>query len=233
MNLEIGGYMLTINELAKMIDQTLLKAYATDEDLIKHCEEVKKYNFKTAAINNAPVEICKKVFEGTDILCDAAISFPLGQSTIETKVFEAQDVIDKGAGEIDYVVNVGKLKSKDYDYVLREMRAMVEVCHKNNRICKVIFENCYLEDDEKKKLCEIALQTDIDFIKTSTGFGTGGATLEDVKLMKACVGDKIKIKAAGGIRNAKDALAFIEAGASRIGTSAGPKIIEEYKEMLK
>ena len=168
-----------------------------------------------------------------DILTDAAISFPLGQSTIETKVFEAQDVINKGAGEIDYVVNVGKVKSHDYAYVEEEMRRMVEVCHANNIICKVIFENCYLNDEEKKKLCEIALQTDIDFIKTSTGFGTGGATLEDVKLMKACVGDKIKIKAAGGIRNAKDALAFIEAGASRIGTSAGPRIIDEYKEILK
>lgn len=224
--------MLTIEELAKMIDQTLLKPYATDEDLLKHCEETKKYNFKTVAINNAPVKMCKEYLEGTDILCDAAISFPLGQSTIETKVFEAQDVIDKGAGEIDYVVNVGKVKTHDYDYVEDEMRRMVEVCHKNNRICKVIFENCYLENDEKEKLCEIALKTNIDFIKTSTGFGTGGATLDDVKLMKRCVGDKIKIKAAGGIRSAKDALAFIEAGASRIGTSAGPKIIEEYKEML-
>ena len=224
--------MLTIEELAKMIDQTLLKPYATDEDLLKHCEETKKYNFKTVAINNAPVKMCKEYLEGTDILCDAAISFPLGQSTIETKVFEAQDVIDKGAGEIDYVVNVGKVKTHDYDYVEDEMRRMVEVCHKNNRICKVIFENCYLENDEKEKLCEIALRTNIDFIKTSTGFGTGGATLDDVKLMKRCVGDKIKIKAAGGIRTAKDALAFIEAGASRIGTSAGPKIIEEYKEML-
>ena len=224
--------MLTVEELAKMIDQTLLKPYATDEDLIKHCEEAKKYNFKTVAINNAPVAMCKNFLEGTDILCDAAISFPLGQSTIETKVFEAQDVIDKGAGEIDYVVNVGKVKSHDYEYVEEEMRRMVEVCHKNNRICKVIFENCYLEDCEKEKLCEIALKTNIDFIKTSTGFGTSGATLEDVKLMKRCVGDKIKIKAAGGIRNAKDALAFIEAGASRIGTSAGPKIIDEYKQML-
>lgn len=224
--------MLKVEELAKMIDQTLLKPYVTDEELIKFAFEVKKYNFKTAAINNAPVETIKHVFENTDILLDAAISFPLGQSTIETKVYEAQDVIDKGAGEIDYVVNIGKLKSKDYDYILKEMKAMVEVCHKNNRICKVIFENCYLTDEEKRKLCEIALQTDINFIKTSTGFGTSGATIEDVKLMKECVQDKIKIKAAGGIRSANDALAFIEAGASRIGTSAGPKIIEEYKQML-
>lgn len=225
--------MLTVEELSKMIDQTLLKAYATDEDLIAHCEEVKKYNFKTAAINNAPVPLCKKILEGTDVLCDAAISFPLGQSTIETKVFEAEDVISKGAGEVDYVVNVGKLKSKDYKYIELEMTKMVEVCHSHNVPCKVIFENCYLTDEEKIKLCEIALKIKPDFIKTSTGFGTGGATIEDVKLMKKCVGDNIKIKAAGGIRTAKDALAFIEAGASRIGTSAGPRIIKEYKEILK
>lgn len=224
--------MLTIEELAKMIDQTLLKPYATDEDLIEHCKQAKKYNFKTVAINNAPVKMCSEYLKDTDILCDAAISFPLGQSTIETKVFEAQDVIDKGAGEIDYVVNIGKVKSHDYAYVEEEMRRMVEVCHSNNRICKVIFENCYLENDEKEKLCEIALKTNIDFIKTSTGFGTSGATIDDVRLMKRCVGDKIKIKAAGGIRTAKDALEFIEAGASRIGTGAGDRIIEEYKEIL-
>ena len=224
--------MLTIEELAKMIDQTLLKPYATDEDLINHCKQAKEYNFKTVAINNAPVKMCSEYLLDTDILCDAAISFPLGQSTIETKVFEAQDVIDKGAGEIDYVVNIGKVITHDYAYVEEEMARMVEVCHSNNRICKVIFENCYLEDDEKEKLCEIALKTNIDYIKTSTGFGTSGATLEDVRLMKRCVGDKIKIKAAGGIRTAKDALEFIEAGASRIGTSAGPKIIEEYKNIL-
>ena len=177
--------------------------------------------------------MCSEYLKDCDILTDAAISFPLGQSTIETKVFEAQDVINKGAGEIDYVVNVGKVKSHDYAYVEEEMRRMVEVCHANNIICKVIFENCYLNDEEKEKLCEIALKTNIDFIKTSTGFGTSGATLEDVKLMKRCVQDKIKIKAAGGIRTAKDALMFIEAGASRIGTSAGPRIIDEYKEILK
>ena len=224
--------MLSVEELAKMIDQTLLKAYATDEDLKKHCEEAKRYNFKTVAINNAPVPLCKKMLEETDILCDAAISFPLGQSTIETKVFEAQDVIDKGAGEVDYVINIGKLKSKDYEYIEEEMRRMVKVCHENNVPCKVIFENCYLEEDEKRKLCEIALKVGPDFIKTSTGFGTGGATLEDVRLMKECVGDKIKIKAAGGIRTIEDALKFVAAGASRIGTSAGPKIVDGYKEML-
>lgn len=222
---------MTVEELAKMIDQTLLKAYATDEDLTRFCEEAKRYGFKMVAINGAPLEVCRKALEGSDVLCGAAIGFPLGQSTIETKVFEAEDAITKGSGEIDYVVNIGKLRSKEYGYVEEEMRQMVAICHKHNVPCKVIFENCYLEDDEKRKLCEIALKVMPDYIKTSTGFGTSGATLEDVKLMKKCVGDRIKIKAAGGIRTTEEALKFIEAGASRIGTSAGPAIIEGYRKI--
>lgn len=222
---------LTAEKLAKMIDQTLLKQYVTMDDLKEHCETAKKYGFKTVAINNAPVPFCKKVLEDSDVLCDAAVSFPLGQCTIETKVFETKDVIEKGAGEVDYVVNLVELKSGNWDYVEEEMRQIVAVCKENNITSKVIFENCFLTDDEKKKLCEIALRVKPTFIKTSTGFGTGGATVEDVKLMKSCVGDEILIKAAGGIRDAKTALAMIEAGASRIGTSAGVKIIEEFKMM--
>ncbi len=224
---------MTAEELAKMIDQTLLKAYATDDDFKSFCEEAKRYNFKMVAINGAPVEQCRKYLEGSDVLCGAAIGFPLGQSTIETKVFEAEDAIKKGSGEIDYVVNVGKLKSKEYDYIEDEMKRMVEICHRYGIPCKVIFENCYLEDDEKRKLCEIALKVLPDYIKTSTGFGTGGATLEDVNLMKECVGDRIKVKAAGGIRNIDDALKFIEAGASRLGTSAGPVIVDGYRKMIE
>ncbi len=223
--------LLTPEKLAKMIDQTLLKQYCTLEDLRTHCEEAMKYNFKTVAINNAPVPFCKKVLEGSDVLCDAAVGFPLGQSTIETKVFETIDVIEKGAGEVDYVVNLVEVKSGHWDYVEEEMRQIVSACNERGITSKVIFENCFLTDDEKKKLCEIALRVKPTFIKTSTGFGTGGATVEDVRLMKECVGDEILIKAAGGIRNAEAALAMIEAGASRIGTSAGVRIVNEFKEM--
>ena len=224
--------MLKVEELAKMIDQTLLKPYATEEDLKKHCLEAVQYNFKTVAINNAPVEYCKQFLVGTDIVCDAAVSFPLGQSTIDTKVFEAQDIIDKGAGEVDYVVNIAKVKEHNYAYVEEEMRRIVEVCHNRGIICKVIFENCYLNDEEKIELCKIATKVGIDFVKTSTGFGTGGATVEDVKLMKEHIGANVKVKAAGGIRTIEDCLKMIEAGASRIGTSSGPKLIEEYKQLL-
>ena len=160
----------------------------------------------------------------------------MGQCTVETKVFETQDVIAKGADEVDYVVNLVELKSGNWSYVENEMRRIVEVCNAYGLTSKVIFENCYLTDDEKKKLCEIALKVRPTFIKTSTGFGTPaagkavGATIEDVRLMKSCVGDALKIKAAGGIRDTKTALAMIEAGASRIGTSAGKAIVDGLTE---
>jgi len=223
--------MLKVEELAKMIDHTLVKAYATDQDLKNLCQQARKYHFNSVAINDCHIIMCLEQLKGTDVLCDASVGFPLGANTIEAKVFEAEDAISKGGGEIDYVVNIGKVKSGEWDYVKEEMERIVAVCHKHGVICKVIFENCYLNDDEKRKLCEIAVKTGIDFIKTSTGMGTGNATVEDVKLMKECVGDHCKIKAAGGIRNATDALKMIEAGASRIGTSAGPAIIEEYRKM--
>ncbi|MDD3428467.1 MAG: deoxyribose-phosphate aldolase [Oscillospiraceae bacterium] len=222
---------LTAAQLAGMIDQTLLKPYVTLDELKAHCEGAAKYKFKTVAINNAPVPFCKKVLEGSGVLCDAAVSFPLGQCTIETKVFETIDVIEKGAGEVDYVVNLVELKSGNWDYVEEEMTRIVQACSERNITSKVIFENCYLTDDEKRHLCEIALRVKPTFIKTSTGFGTGGATIEDVKLMKECVGDKLKIKAAGGVRTAEQALAMIEAGADRIGTSCGIEIVEGFTAM--
>ncbi len=219
---------LTPEKLAGMIDHTLLKAYVTRDDLKDLCETAMKYHFKSVAINGAQVPFCFEYLKGSGVLCDSTAGFPLGQSTIETKVFEAIDAIGKGAGEVDYVVNIVELKSGNLDYVMDEMRRMADACHEHGAICKVIFENCYLTDDEKRILCNIALKTHPDFIKTSTGFGTGGATVEDVRLMRECVGDEIKIKAAGGIRTAMDAISMIEAGADRIGTSNGVQIIEEF-----
>jgi deoxyribose-phosphate aldolase len=217
-------------ELAQLIDHTLLKPYASQEDLRKHCEVAMEYGFKTVAINNAVVPFCTLVLEKSSVICDAAISFPLGQCTIETKVFETTDIINKGAGEVDYVVNLGEVKNGNWAYIKKEMEDIVAVCHARNVLCKVIFENCYLSDAEKEKLCEIALIVKPDFIKTSTGFGTGGATLEDVKLMKRCVGNNIQIKAAGGIRDYKTAQAFLDEGVTRIGTSAGVDILEGFRQ---
>ena len=220
--------MVTVEQLANMIDHTNLKAFADDAAFKKLCDEAKKYNFKMVAINPAQTVRCKKKLEGSPVHVGAAIGFPLGQTTLECKIFETKDAIEKGADEIDYVINVAELKNKNYDYIKKEMEEIVKICREAGKTSKVIFENCYLTDDEKRKVAEIAKEVKPDFIKTSTGFGTGGATVEDVKLVKSVVGDEVKVKAAGGIRDLKTALAMIEAGAERLGTSAGVAIVEEY-----
>lgn len=220
--------MVTVEQLANMIDHTNLKAFADDAAFEKLCDEAKKYNFKMVAINPAQTVRCKKKLEGSPVHVGAAIGFPLGQTTLECKIFETKDAIEKGADEIDYVINVAELKNKNYDYIKKEMEEIVKICREAGKTSKVIFENCYLTDDEKRKVAEIAKEVKPDFIKTSTGFGTGGATVEDVKLMKSVVGDEVKVKAEGGIRDLKTALAMIEAGAERLGTSAGVAIVEEY-----
>lgn len=220
-----------MNKFSKYFDHTCLKPYATREDMVKLCEEAKKYDFMMVAINSTQTKLCKELLKGTDIHVGASISFPLGQTTIETKVFETKDAIANGADEIDYVINITELKEKNYDYIKEEMTQIVDVCRKHNVISKVIFENCYLTDEEKIKLCEIALEVKPDFIKTSTGFGTGGATVEDVKLMKSIVKDTVKVKAAGGIRDLDTCLKMIEAGAERIGTSSAIKITEAYNKI--
>lgn len=220
--------MVTVEQLANMIDNTNLKAFADDAAFEKLCDEAKKYNFKMVAINPAQTVRCKKKLEGSPVHVGAAIGFPLGQTTLECKIFETKDAIEKGADEIDYVINVAELKNKNYDYIKKEMEEIVKICREAGKTSKVIFENCYLTDDEKRKVAEIAKEVKPDFIKTSTGFGTSGATVEDVKLMKSVVGDEVKVKAVGGIRDLKTALAMIEAGAERLGTSAGVAIVEEY-----
>lgn len=215
-----------------MIDHTNLKAYATDADMKKLCDEAVRYGFAMVAVNSGQSKRCSDYLKGTGIHTGAAIGFPLGQQSIASKVFETQDAIQNGANEIDYVINITELKERNLQYIEEEMRSIVSVCKDSSIISKVIFENCYLTEEEKKLLCEIALKVGPDYIKTSTGFGTSGATLEDVKLMKNIVGDRIKVKAAGGIRTLDDCLAYIDAGASRIGTSASVSIIEELRNRI-
>lgn len=223
----------TLNQLSRLIDHTNLHADASEKDIKKLCAEAKKYHFKMVAINQVQSELCAKELAGTDIHVGAAISFPLGQTTVESKLFDTKNAIEHGASEIDYVVNLTEVKNGNFAYIKDEMEQMTNLCHKNNVPCKVIFENCYLTTDETRKLAEIAKEVKPDFIKTSTGFGTGGATIEDVKLMKETVGDEVKVKAAGGIRNTDDFLAMIAAGAERIGTSSGVKIIENLKQRME
>ena len=222
--------MISAKELAAMFDHTNLKAFASEQDFELLCREAAENHFAMVAINSSPVALCKRLLEGSGVHVGAAISFPLGQTTVETKVFETENAIQNGADEIDYVLNVGELKQGDLDYIRREMESIVAICRKNRVICKVIFENCYLTQDEIRSAAQIAREVGPDFIKTSTGFGTGGATVEDVRLMKETVGDKVRVKAAGGIRDLDTCLAMIEAGAERIGTSSSLKILEEYNQ---
>ncbi len=227
--MDINMKKITPETIAKMIDQTLLKAYVSDQEFQKFCEESARYQFKMVAVNSAPVKKCREFLGDSPVHVGAAIGFPLGQTTIESKAFETRQAIEQGADEIDYVINIVELKNRNMDYIKQEMQTIVDICRKHEVTSKVIFENCYLTEEEIKMLCLIALEVGIDYVKTSTGFGTGGATPEDVRLMKSMVGDKIKVKAAGGIRDLDTALLMIEAGASRIGTSAGVSIVEELK----
>ncbi|WP_338199871.1 deoxyribose-phosphate aldolase [Lactobacillus rizhaonensis] len=223
----------TIDDFARLIDHTNLHADATEEDMKKLCDEAKKYHFKMVAINEVQSEFCAQQLKGTDIDTGAAISFPLGQTTIACKLAETKDALQNGANEIDYVVNLTQVRAHNWSYIEDEMFQMVKLCHDHHVPCKVIFETCYLTKAEIKQLALIAKKVKPDFVKTSTGFGTAGAKVEDVKLMKENVGPDVKVKAAGGIRNTDDFLAMIAAGAERIGTSSGVKIIETLKQRFE
>lgn len=222
---------LTIKEVAGMVDHTNLKAYATKEDFQKLCDEARKYGFKSVAINSYPVKMCREMLEGSEVLTGAAIGFPLGQTTIEAKVFEAEDAVKNGCQEFDYLLNVGKAKEHDYLYIENEMKALVEVARKSGICCKVIFETCYLTEEEIIEIAKIAGRVKPDFVKTSTGFGTAGADPEHVRLMKKYAGEGIAVKAAGGIRDYESVKRMIEAGATRLGTSSGIKIIEDMQKL--
>ena len=192
---------MTKQELAKYIDHTVLKADATDAALKKLCAEAREYGFASVCVNPVRVREAKALLEGSGVAVCTVVGFPLGQNTVKVKGFEALEAIENGASEVDYVLNVAKVKDGDWEYIRHEMAALTAICHSYDAHIKVIFENCYLTKDEIVKCAEIAREVKPDFIKTSTGFGTGGATVEDVKLMKDTVGDEVKVKAAGGIRD--------------------------------
>lgn len=220
---------ISVKTVAAIVDHTNLKAYATEADFKKLCEEAKAYGFKSVAINTYPVKMCRRFLEGSEVMTGAAVGFPLGQMTIEAKVAEAEDAVKNGCQEFDYVCNVGKVKEHDYAYIEREMQALTAVARKAGICCKVIFETCYLTEDEIIEVAKVASRVKPDFVKTSTGFGTAGAKAEHVALMKKYAGNDVEVKAAGGIRSWEAAKAMIEAGATRLGTSSGIKIIEEMK----
>ncbi|SRR3712207_1428310 len=208
----------------KYIDHTLLKADSVQSQLDQLIEEAKAYDFASVCVNPCWVAYAAKALKGTDVKVCTVVGFPLGATTSATKAFETKDAIENGADEIDMVINIGLLKQGDYQAVEDDMRAVVEAS--GDKLVKVIIEACLLTDDEKVKACQLAVNAGVDFVKTSTGFSTGGATVSDVKLMRQTVGPDIGVKAAGGTRSLEDALAFVEAGATRIGTSAGVTIMK-------
>lgn len=210
--------------LNKYIDHTILKATASSADVQKLCEEAIEHEFYSVCVNGCYVADAKHLLQGTDVKVAAVVGFPLGAMTTVSKVFEAKEAIENGASEIDMVINVAKLKDGEFDYVENEIRLIKEAI--GNNVLKVIIETCYLTDEEKVKACELSLVAKADFVKTSTGFGTGGATYEDVKLMKSVVGDNAKVKASGGVRDKETAQKYVDLGAERLGTSSGIEIVK-------
>ena len=211
-------------KLNKYIDHTLLKPDASQEQIETLIEEAKKYDFASVCVNPTWVSFAAQALKATDVKVCTVIGFPLGANTPELKAFETSDAIQNGANEIDMVINIGALKSRNFDLVERDIRAVVEAA--KGTLVKVIIETCFLTDDEKVKACQIAQKAGADFVKTSTGFSTGGATVADVALMRKTVGPDMGVKASGGARSYEDALAFIKAGATRIGASSGVAIME-------
>lgn len=208
----------------KYIDHTLLKADATKEQILKLCAEAKEYDFKTVCVNPCFIETCKEALKGTDVEVCTVIGFPLGAMTSAAKAFEAKNAVEIGADEVDMVINIGRLKDRDLDYVTKEIALVKEACQ--GHTLKVIIETCLLTDEEKKLACECVLNAKADFVKTSTGFSTHGATPEDVALLKSCVKDNAFVKAAGGVRTHEDLVLMVELGANRIGTSSGTKLMK-------
>ena len=210
--------------LNKYIDHTILKATASSADVQKLCAEAIEHEFYSVCVNGCYVADAKHLLQGTDVKVAAVVGFPLGAMTTAAKVFEAKEAVENGASEIDMVINVAKLKDGEFEYVENEIRQIKEAIGDN--VLKVIIETCYLTDEEKVKACELSLVAKADFVKTSTGFGTGGATYEDVKLMKSVVGDNAKVKASGGVRDKETAQKYVNLGAERLGTSSGIEIVK-------
>lgn len=213
-------------EINRMIDHTLLKPESTREQVKNLCEEALKYNFKSVCINPYWVEYASEILKGSEVGVCTVIGFPLGANTTELKAFEAREAVKNGAAEVDMVINVGLLKSEEFDAVEKDIKAVVDAA--DGRIVKVILETCLLSDEEIIKACKLSMNAGADFVKTSTGFSSHGATAHHVKLMKSVVGDNLEVKASGGIRDLKTSLEMIDSGATRLGVSAGIAIVKEY-----
>ncbi len=215
-------------DLAQFMDHTLLKADASRTQLEALCKEARDNRVWSVCINPCNLEAAKELLEGSEVKLCTVVGFPLGQMTSETKAYETAEAVFLGADEIDMVINVGRVKDKDYDYVREDIQAVVNAAQ--GKLTKVILETCLLEKEEIAQVCKIAKAAGADFVKTSTGFSAGGARAEDVRLMRETVGNEMGVKASGGIRKLKDALEMIEAGATRLGVSASVRILEEIRD---
>ena len=227
MGLADGSFDMTI---ARMIDHTLLRPDATLQEIEKLCSEAKQYTFASVCINPSYVKTCARLLRDTSVKVCTVIGFPLGATSTESKAFEADQALRDGAREIDMVINVGMLKSGHYDYVEQDISAVVRTSKRYNALTKVIIETGLLSDEEKVKACMLAKRADADFVKTSTGFAKGGATVGDIALMRKVVGNELGVKASGGVRSQEQAKALIASGADRIGASASVKIVTGEKE---
>ncbi len=218
------------NDMASKIDHTLLKPHATEDQFRQLCAEARQFNFATVCVNPAWVPLCARLLRGSPVKVCTVIGFPLGATLPDVKAFETQRSIALGAAEVDMVINIGALKSRQYDVVQEDISSVVNAAHALGSSVKVILEAAYLTDEEKVKACALSKAAGADYVKTSTGFGPGGATVADVALMRRAVGPEMGVKAAGGIKTVDDARAMIAAGATRIGTSSGVQIIAECQD---
>jgi len=222
----------TYEDIAKMIDHSLLNPTLTDEDLERGCQIALEYDVATVCIMPYYLRRCAEILEGSAVKASTTIGFPHGGHTTAVKVAEAKQALDDGGQELDMVCNISKVLSKDWDYVRTDIQAVIELVHGRGQKVKVIFENCYLHDEHKIKLCEICGELHADWVKTSTGYGTGGATIEDLKLMREHVPDSVQVKAAGGVRTLDAALEVRAVGCTRFGASRTVDILDECKRRL-
>lgn len=221
--------MVTYKEIAEMIDHSLLKPTLTDQDIIDGCNLAKEYQVASVCVRPSDLPLCRQILAGSDVLLTTVIGFPHGTTTTKTKVAESAEAIENGAVELDVVLNIGKLRSGEYDYVADDLRAVISLAHEKGVLVKVIFENCYLSKEEIIKACEICNEVGADYVKTSTGYGSGGATDEDLKLMRQHVAPNVKIKAAGGVRTLERAIEVRRLGVTRFGCTATVGILERLK----
>ncbi len=217
------------NRINSYIDHTILKPDANEADIVKLCDEAKQHNFYAVCVNPAYIPLAVKLLADSDVKVATVIGFPLGANSTDTKAFETKNSIEAGAHEIDMVINVGKLKDNDTDYLKNDISAVVNVAKANNALVKLIIETCLLTDEEIVLACNLAIECGVDIVKTSTGFSTSGASVEHIKIIKSIVKEDLGIKASGGVKSYEDAVAMINEGATRIGTSSGVKICENVK----